>query len=108
MTRRSKWRRSPIYARKPQPQGSSRGVWVRLRERSHGESRNHYAENPSYEGLWGSGEEYAYEVLNFADGKRNANRFATRCPRNTGLSRLEMVIEYLRALEKIGVVEQVK
>ena len=26
----------------------------------------------SYEGLWGGGEEYAYEVLNFADGKRNA------------------------------------
>ncbi len=26
----------------------------------------------SYEGLWGSGEEYAYEVLNFANGKRNA------------------------------------
>ena len=25
-----------------------------------------------YEGLWGSGEEYAYEALNFADGKRNA------------------------------------
>src|SRR5262249_52037862 len=26
----------------------------------------------SYEGVWGAGEEYAYEVLNFADGKRNA------------------------------------
>jgi len=26
----------------------------------------------SYEGLWGGGEEYAYEVLNFADGKRTA------------------------------------
>src|SRR3989440_6027661 len=25
----------------------------------------------SFEGLWGAGEEYAYEVLNFADGKRN-------------------------------------
>jgi hypothetical protein len=24
-----------------------------------------------YQGLWGAGEEYAYEVLNFADGKRN-------------------------------------
>ncbi len=27
-----------------------------------------------YTGLWGSGDEYAYEVLNFADGKRNAQQ----------------------------------
>ncbi|HEY6306199.1 MAG TPA: hypothetical protein VI488_07030 [Candidatus Angelobacter sp.] len=25
-----------------------------------------------YQGLWGAGEEYAYETLNFVDGQRNA------------------------------------
>src|SRR5258708_2554713 len=27
-----------------------------------------------YQGLWGAGEEYAYEALNFVDGKRNAQQ----------------------------------
>ena len=62
----------------------------------------------SYEGLWGSGEEYAYEVLNFADGKRNAQAIRDAVSAEYGPVELEMVTEYLRALEKIGVVERVK
>jgi aminopeptidase YwaD len=62
----------------------------------------------SYEGLWGGGEEYAYEVLNFADGKRNAQEIRDGVSAEYGPVTLEMVVEYLRALEKIGVVEQVK
>jgi len=62
----------------------------------------------SYEGLWGTGEEYAYEVLNFADGTRNAQQIRDGVSAEYGPVPLEMVVEYLRALEKIGVVEQVK
>jgi aminopeptidase YwaD len=62
----------------------------------------------SYEGLWGAGEEYAYEVLNFANGKRNAQEIRDAVSAEYGPVPLEMVVEYLRALEKIGVVEQVK
>jgi aminopeptidase YwaD len=62
----------------------------------------------SYEGLWGAGEEYAYEVLNFADGKRNAQKIRDAVSAEYGPVPLEMVVEYLRALEKIGVVEAVK
>jgi aminopeptidase YwaD len=62
----------------------------------------------SYEGLWGSGEEYAYEVLNFADGKRNAQEIRDAVSAEYGPVPLELVVEYLKALEKIGVVEQVK
>ncbi len=62
----------------------------------------------SYEGLWGSGEEYAYEVLNFADGKRNTQEIRDGVSAEYGPVPLEMVVEYLRALEKIGMVEQVK
>jgi hypothetical protein len=62
----------------------------------------------SYEGLWGAGEEYAYEVLNFADGKRNAQETRDAVSAEYGPVPIEMVVEYLRALEKIGMVEMVK
>jgi aminopeptidase YwaD len=62
----------------------------------------------SYEGLWGSGEEYAYEVLNFVDGKRNALEICDAVSAEYGPVPVELVVEYLKALEKIGVVEQVK
>ncbi|HJZ65385.1 MAG TPA: M28 family peptidase [Candidatus Acidoferrum sp.] len=58
----------------------------------------------SYEGLWGSGEEYAYEVLNFADGKRNAQEIRDAVSAEYGPVPVEIVVEYLKALEKIGVV----
>jgi hypothetical protein len=62
----------------------------------------------SYEGLWGEGGEYAYEVLNFADGKRNAQEIRDAVSAEYGPVPLELVVEYLKALERIGVVEQVK
>jgi len=62
----------------------------------------------SYEGLWGAGEEYAYEALNFADGKRNALEIRDAVSAEYGPVPLELVVEYLKVLEKIGVVEQGK
>jgi len=61
----------------------------------------------SYEGLWGSGEEYAYEVLNCADGKRNAQEIRDAVSAEYGPVPLELVVEWLKALEKIGVVKEV-
>jgi aminopeptidase YwaD len=61
-----------------------------------------------YEGLWGGGEEYAYEVLNFADGKRNAQEIRDAVSAEYGPVGLELVVEYLKALEEIGVVEEIK
>jgi len=61
-----------------------------------------------YQGLWGSGEEYAYEVLNFPDGKRNAQEIRDAVSAEYGPIPLELVVEYLQALEKIGLLEQVK
>jgi len=62
----------------------------------------------SYEGLWGSGEEYAYEVLNFADGRRNAQEIRDAVAAEYGPVPVEMVVEWLKALEKIGVVSEEK
>ncbi len=61
-----------------------------------------------YAGLWGGGEEYAYEVLNFADGKRNAQEMRDAVSAEYGPVPLELVVEYLKALQEIGVVEAVK
>jgi aminopeptidase YwaD len=58
----------------------------------------------SYEGSWGGGEEYAYEALNFADGKRNAQQIADALSLEYGPVPLALVVEYLRALKGIGVV----
>lgn len=60
----------------------------------------------SYQGLWGGGEEYAYETLNFADGKRNAQQIRDAVSAEYGPVSLDLMLEYLRALEKIGVVAQ--
>jgi aminopeptidase YwaD len=62
----------------------------------------------TYEGLWGAGEEYAYEVLNFANGNRSAQDVRDAVSAEYGPVPVEMVVEYLRALEKIGIVEEVK
>ena len=62
----------------------------------------------SYEGLWGSGEEYAYEVLNFADGNRNTQQIRDAVSAEYGPVPLGVVVEYLKALEKIDIVEEVK
>jgi hypothetical protein len=61
-----------------------------------------------YEGLWGGGEEYANEVLNFADGTRNAQGIRDAVSAEYGPVEFELVEEYLKALEEIGVVEEVK
>ena len=62
----------------------------------------------SYEGVWGSGEEYTYEVLNFVDGLLDAQQIRDRVSAEYGPIPLDLVVEYLRTLEKVGLVEQVK
>jgi aminopeptidase YwaD len=62
----------------------------------------------SYEGLWGGGEEYAYEVLNFANGKRNVQQIRDAVSAEYGPVPLQLVAEYLTGLEKIGIVDKIK
>jgi len=60
-----------------------------------------------YQGLWGSGEEFAYETLNFVDGKRNAEKIREAVSAEYGPIPVELVIEYLKSLESIGVLKRV-
>jgi aminopeptidase YwaD len=59
----------------------------------------------SYEGSWGAGEEYAYEALNLADGTHSAREIADELSAEYGPVPLGLVVEYLQALKRIGVVE---
>ncbi len=58
----------------------------------------------SYQGLRGSGSEYAYEVLNFVDGKRSIVQIRDAVAAEYGPVPLKIVGEYLHALEEIGVI----
>ena len=48
------------------------------------------------------------EVLNFADGRRNVQQIRDAVSAEYGPVPLEVVLEYLKALQEIGVVEEVK
>ena len=62
----------------------------------------------SHRALRGSASEYAYEVLNFVDGRRNALQIRDAVAATYGSIPNEYVIEYLKALESIRVIERVK
>jgi hypothetical protein len=59
----------------------------------------------SYQGEWGGGEEYAYEALNFADGTRTAQQIDAELSAEYGPIPTDLVLEYMQALSKIGVVQ---
>ena len=61
-----------------------------------------------YPGLRGSGAEYAYEVLNLVDGRCTAQEIRNEVAATYGPISLELVIEYLRALESITIIKPVK
>jgi hypothetical protein len=54
------------------------------------------------------GEEHAYEILNFVDGRRSEQAIRDAVSAEYGPLPLPLVDEYLRALERIGVVEQIR
>ena len=61
-----------------------------------------------YRGLRGSGGEYSYEVFNLVDGRRNAQQIRDAVSATYGPIPLDLVVEYLKALESIRVIETIK
>ena len=70
----------------------------------YGEEREKSLQLLQYQGLRGSGGEYAYEVLNLVNGQRNAQEIRDVVSATYGPVPLEFVLEYLRALESIRVI----
>lgn len=61
-----------------------------------------------FHGAHGSGGDYAYEALNFVDGKRTAGIIRDSLSAVYGPVPFDVVLEYLRALESIGVIREKK
>jgi hypothetical protein len=61
-----------------------------------------------FEGPRVGGGYYAFEARNFADGHRTAQQITNELSAEFGAVPVAMVVEYLKALETIGVVEQVR
>nr|HEV7954910.1 M28 family peptidase [Candidatus Acidoferrales bacterium] len=59
-----------------------------------------------YQGLTSAGEEYAYETLNFVDGKRNIADICSAVSTEYGPIPQELVLEYLKTMESIGVLKR--
>jgi hypothetical protein len=62
----------------------------------------------TFAGARAEGEVYAYEVLNFVDGRRQAAEIRDAVSAAYGPVPLEHVLEYLRALQAAGLVEEAK
>ncbi|MBV6521882.1 MAG: hypothetical protein MNPFHGCM_02026 [Gemmatimonadaceae bacterium] len=100
----------------PVSRGDGARVWLRnpdltgpmsvfgsnyLRDRSTGPA----VRLESFVGLRGGGSEYAYEVLNLTDGQRTAREIRDIVSAEYGPVPLDLIVEYLRALEAAGVVQ---
>src|SRR5687768_11976889 len=63
---------------------------------------------PQFQGIRGSGGDYTYEVLNLANGRRTVQEIRDSVSAVYGPIPIEPIVEYLRALESIRVIEAVK
>lgn len=61
---------------------------------------------PAFRGAYATGDYYAYEALNFVDGKRNVSEIRDALSAEFGPIPLDLVVEYLRMLEFIGLVQR--
>jgi aminopeptidase YwaD len=99
----------PVFERNAEPKGPMSVFGYDYFEDQLGREAARRVRLLGHRGLWGaSGDMYAYEVLNFVDGKRTAQEIRDAVSAEFGPVPLELVVEYLRALEKIGVVRAIK
>jgi aminopeptidase YwaD len=94
-----------VFSRSAEPKGVMVVFGYDYFADHYGASRARSLKVSSFEGLRGSGEDYAYEILNFVDGKRNAQQIRDAVSAEYGPIPFAYVIEYLRALESIGILQ---
>ena len=96
------------FRRNPKIKGPLSGFGYDYLADHYGEERVRSLRLLRHQGLRGSGAEHAYEALNFVDGRRTAQEIRDSLAAVYGPLPLEAVVEHLRALESIGVVELVR
>ncbi len=95
-----------IFRRNPGIKGTMGAFGYNYFTDKYGEERVRTVRLLRFQGLRGSGGEYAYEVLNLADGKRNVQQTRDSVSAIYGPVPVDIVLEYLRALETINVVQR--
>lgn len=96
-----------VFKRDPAIKGTMTAFGYDYFSGHYGEGRARSIRLLNFQGLWGSGGEYAYEVLNFADGNRNVEQIRDAVSAIYGPIPLELVLEYVKALEAIKVVQRI-
>lgn len=104
---RAAGRSSPgvVYRRNPAIKGPMGAFGYDYFDDKYGPERAARIRLLRYQGLRGSGAEYAYEVLNLVDGRRTVAEIRDDVSAIYGPVPLELVAEYLAALESINVIE---
>jgi len=94
---------SRVFRRNPEVKGPMSVFSYDYFTDHYGEERARQLRLLRYQGLWGGGGDYAYEVLNLVDGTRTAQHIRDAISAIYGPIPLDVVVEYLRALESIGI-----
>ncbi len=95
-----------VYTRNEQPKGPMSVFGYDYLVDHLGKSKADALALPSFTGLRADGGTYALEALNFVDGKRSVQAVRDALAAEFGPVPLEHVVEYLAALETIGVLRR--
>ena len=93
-----------VFKRNPEIKGTMGAFGYNYFTDKYGEEKASTIRLLRHQGIRGSGGEYAYETLNLIDGKRNVQEIRDAVSAIYGPVQVEVVLEYLRALETIKVV----
>lgn len=97
-----------VFRRNPKTKGTMSAFGYDYFTDHYGEDRAATIRLLNFQGLWGAGSEYSYEALNLVDGKRTAQEIRDALSAIYGPVPFEVVLEYLRALEEIKVIQKVE
>jgi hypothetical protein len=96
-----------VYRRNPNVKGPLSAMGSDYLAEKAGAARAGSLRLPGYRGLYGTGDLYAYEALNFVDGKRTVNDIRDALSAQFGPVPLDLVVEYLAVLESSGLLQRV-
>lgn len=97
-----------VFRRNPKIKGTMSAFGYDYFTDHYGAERERSVRLLQFQGLRGGGGDYSYEVLNLVNGRRTAQEIRDTVSAVYGPVPLELVVEYLKALESIQVIEAVK
>lgn len=95
-----------VYRRNPDPKGPMSVFEYDYLVDKYGAAKAAELRLPTYTGLRGGGDVYSYEALNFVDGRRSVQDIRDALSAVYGPVPLDMVAEFLGALEAVGVLSR--